>query len=119
MSTQHTTILLHVRRTRVEDAYVSVPVTDAVLRAEADAEGNRRIDVEAFVREGVAIAGNPTVEWRVEEERTEMHPVQKPLPEDRTSFCPSCPDDEEAQKEAQEEAQNNGTDRGRSGRTPS
>jgi hypothetical protein len=77
-------ILLHVRRIIHEDAYVAVPVTDAIMMTKAD--GTAGIDPEALIAEAIRISTDPRVEWRQESSLTEPHPIQQPLPEDRTSF---------------------------------
>jgi hypothetical protein len=77
-------LTLRVRRTTYEDAYVSVPVTSAILKQKED--GTLGIDFEAFVAEAVRISQDPRVEWKVEEHKTEPHPIQGPKPEDRRSF---------------------------------
>ena len=77
-------ILLHVRRIIHEDAYVSVPVTDAIMMQKED--GTFGLDTEAFIAEAIRISTDPRVEWRQESSITEPHPTQQPLPEDRTSF---------------------------------
>jgi hypothetical protein len=77
-------ILLHVRRIVHEDAYIAVPVTDAIMMTKED--GTAAIDPEAFIAEAIRISADPRVEWRQESSTTEPHPTQQPLPEDRTSF---------------------------------
>jgi hypothetical protein len=77
-------IMLRVRRTRVEDAYVAVPVTDAIVDVESDGTGS--INFEAFVAEALRISGNPLVEWQVESTEVATHPEQRPLPEGRRCF---------------------------------
>ena len=77
-------IALHVRRVIHEDAYVSVLVTDAITKANAD--GTASIDFEAFVAEAIRLSENEGVDWKVEESKTEPHPVQGPLPEGRQAF---------------------------------
>lgn len=77
-------IALRVRRVIYEDAYVAVPVTDAIMKKKED--GTPGIDFEAFVKEAVRISKDKRVEWKVESSTTEAHPVQQPLPEGRKSF---------------------------------
>jgi hypothetical protein len=85
--TAPTSILLHVRRVTVEDAYVNVPVSGAIMKREPDPDGMYRIDPDALMREGIKLAANPRVEWRGEGEPTvEPHPTQHPLPEGRVAF---------------------------------
>ena len=77
-------IALRLRRVRVEDAYVAVPVTDAIIKPNQDGTGS--IDFEAFVAEAVRISENEGVEWKLEESQTQAHPAQGPLPENRRMF---------------------------------
>lgn len=79
-----TCVSLRLRRTTYEDAYVNVPVTDAILKQKEN--GTYGIDYDAFVAEAIRLSENPSVEWRVEEHCTEPHPVQKPRPEDRQAY---------------------------------
>jgi hypothetical protein len=77
-------IALRLRRVVYEDAYVAVPVTDAIIKANDDGTGS--IDFEALVAEAIRIGESPGVEWRIEESHSEPHPVQGPRPEDRHTF---------------------------------
>jgi hypothetical protein len=77
-------VALRVRRVTYEDAYVSVPVTDAILKVKED--GSRGIDFEKFVAEGLRISKDSKVEWQIEESKSEPHPIQQAPPEGRTSF---------------------------------
>ncbi len=77
-------IALRLRRVTYEDAYVAVPVTDAILKRDDD--GEMRLDFDRFVAAAIRIGGDPRVEWRVESSDMEAHPTQMPKPEDRTSF---------------------------------
>ena len=77
-------IALHLRRTIHEDAFVAVPVTNAILQRNED--GTTSIDFEAFVAEAIRVSQSEGVDWQVEESKIEPHPVQCPLPEGRRSF---------------------------------
>lgn len=77
-------LALRIRRTTYEDAYVAVPVTSTILKQKED--GTLGIDFEAFVAEAIRISEDPRVEWKVEEHKTEPHPIQGPLPEGRRNF---------------------------------
>ena len=77
-------IALRLRRVVYEDAYVAVPVTDAILKANGDGTGS--IDSEAFVAEAIRVGESAGVEWRIEESHSEAHPVQGPCPEGRHTF---------------------------------
>jgi hypothetical protein len=56
-------IQLRVRRVIHEDAFVSVPVIDAITKVGDD--GNRKIDVDALVAAGLRLAEEPAVTWEV------------------------------------------------------
>lgn len=77
-------IALRLRKTTHADAYLNVPVTDALLKKVED--GSLKLDFDAFVVEGVRLSRNPAVEWKIEESDTVIHPIQQPVPEGRTSF---------------------------------
>ena len=82
-----TCILLHVRRVSVEDAYVNVLVSGAIMKRQPEPDGTSRIDPDAFMREGIRFAADARVEWRREGEPTvEPHPLQRPLPDGRVAF---------------------------------
>jgi hypothetical protein len=82
--TRSTSIMLHIRRTVVEDAFVAVPVTSRIMKEETD--GTAGLDWDAFVAEAVRIGGDRRVEWQVESSQMEPHPAQVPLPEDGHCF---------------------------------
>ncbi|MBZ5592140.1 MAG: hypothetical protein LAP39_07880 [Acidobacteriia bacterium] len=77
-------ISLRLRRITIEDAYVNVPLTEAITKPTE--EGNRALDPDAFMREGIRLSDDPRVEWQVESATTECHPVQQARPEDRTAL---------------------------------
>jgi hypothetical protein len=74
-------VLLRLRRITIEDAYIAVPVTDAVVKEIED--GTFRIDSDALIAEGIKIGQDPRVDWQVELEKTKMHPIQQPIPDGR------------------------------------
>lgn len=74
-------IALRVRRVTYEDAYIAVPVTDAIVRKAED--GSLRVDPEAMWAEGVRISQDSRVEWQVESINIEAHPIQQAAPEGR------------------------------------
>ncbi|RYZ61184.1 MAG: hypothetical protein EOP09_20275 [Proteobacteria bacterium] len=79
-------IALRLRRVVYEDAYISVPVTDAVIRVKDDGSGT--VDFKALVAQGIRIGESEGVQWKVEESQIEIHPVQGPLPKGRQNFSP-------------------------------
>jgi hypothetical protein len=83
---EHSCIVLRLRRTVVEDTYVAVPVTDAVMKKEPEPDGSFRIDFDAFVREAARLAEHDTVDWAVEQRSVTAHPTQQPVPTDRRVF---------------------------------
>lgn len=86
MADKHTCIVLRLQRTIVQDAYIAVPVSDAIMKKEPEPDGSHRIDFEAFVREGIRLSQNDAVDWAVEESASAPHPVQQPVPADRRVF---------------------------------
>ncbi len=69
-------------RTTVEYAYVSVPVADEMVRP--DEQGVNRIDVKAMSNRAIELGDRPEVVWYREEQKIEMHPLQKPPDENET-----------------------------------
>jgi hypothetical protein len=97
MASSHDTysILFHVRRITTEDAYVSVPVTSDLMRPEPMPDGTLRLNMDAVAAAALRISRDSRVEWRVESNETQLHPVQQPKPEDRTTFDPFYFQDEQ------------------------
>jgi hypothetical protein len=77
-------IALRLRRVTYEDAYIAVPVTDAVVKPNPD--GSMAIDPEALFAEGLRIGQDSRVEWQVESSQTEAHPLQQAAPDGRRKF---------------------------------
>jgi hypothetical protein len=77
-------IALRIRRVTYEDAYVAVPVTDAIMKRKED--GTMGIDFEKFETEAIRISKDPRVEWQVEESKSEPHQIQQAAPDGRKSF---------------------------------
>jgi hypothetical protein len=77
-------IRVRVRRVTIEDAYVAVPVTDAIIKPHPDGTG--RIDGDLLEAEARRIGNDPRTEWKFESTETEMHPWQSPMPADRHAF---------------------------------
>jgi hypothetical protein len=77
-------IALRVRRTICEDAYIAVPVTNAVTKKKED--GSVGIDFDALVAEALRLSKDSRVEWKEESCVTDPHPTQQTKPEGRTSF---------------------------------
>ena len=75
---------LRVRRVTYEDAYVAVPVTEAIMKPKPD--GSLGVDPETLWAEGIRISQDKRVEWQVESAKTEAHPTQQPIPEGRKSL---------------------------------
>jgi len=79
-------IAFRLRRIVYEDAYVSIPVTEAVMKSEPEADGTRRLDTDKLIAEAIALGKNEAAEWCVEETQTTPHPVQQPKPEVRNAL---------------------------------
>ncbi|MDR2565400.1 MAG: hypothetical protein LBC97_04950 [Bifidobacteriaceae bacterium] len=78
-------IQYRLRRTIVQDAFVNVRLTNAVMSG----PGDRPIDPAAFDQAALAYASEEGVEWRIEAVTVEPHPSQVPLPEGRTRYEPA------------------------------
>ncbi|MEV4508160.1 hypothetical protein AB0K00_04290 [Dactylosporangium sp. NPDC049525] len=76
-------IVVRVRRVTTEDAFVRVPVTDAVMAAEPDADGNDHLDGGKVMAEARRLAAAGDVEWLVQEQDIDLHPVQQAPPAGR------------------------------------
>ena len=85
-------VLVHLQRTVVLDAYVSVPVTEELLRQEAD--GSHRLNTDKLFAAARELGNDRRVDWQVESSDTQVHGIQKPLPEDRVTFNPFLADGE-------------------------
>lgn len=68
---------MRVQRTTVEQAYVSVPVTDAVMQDEPAADGSYRLDGEKLFAAAVEL-GRGVATWQLEEREVAVHPIQGP-----------------------------------------
>jgi hypothetical protein len=70
---------VRLRRTVVQERFVSVPVTDAVMADERDADGTTHLDPEKLWAVAVEL-GSDDADWVTEESTVEPHPIQKPPP---------------------------------------
>ena len=77
-------IMLRIRRVTYEDAYVAVPVTNALMKQKED--GTFGVNVDALVAEALRLSDDQQVEWQVESSQKEPHPTQMPKPENRKLF---------------------------------
>ncbi len=77
-------IMLRILRVTYEDAYIAVPVTNALMKKKED--GSFELDVDALVSEALRISDAQQVEWQVESSKKEPHPTQMPKPENRKLF---------------------------------
>lgn len=68
-------ISVRLQRTTVEEAYVSVPVTGAVMQEEPAEDGSRRLDTEKFVAAAIELGGG--AEWLPEHQQVVLHPIQQ------------------------------------------
>ena len=75
-------ISLHLQRIKKECAYVSVPVTDAIMIEQADGTG--RIDADKMTQIAISLSEAPDAQWHFEEQVTQPHPIQKaPEPDEK------------------------------------
>lgn len=72
-------ISLRMRRTTVEEAYVSVPVDERVLREAPDNPGTFSIDTDRLWAEGARRAAEADT-WSAEAREITPHPVQQAPP---------------------------------------
>ena len=79
---QTCSVQLRLRRVTYEDAYVSVLVSDKVMREKED--GNSEIDWPKMLAEATRVSLMPGTEWQIESSVIEPHPLQSPRPNDRT-----------------------------------
>ena len=79
-------IVMRLRRTTAEYAFVNVPVVGDLVRS--DEKGVGRIDVTLMTKKAVEMGQEPEVVWYREEQRLEPHPVQK-APEPGESRYPA------------------------------
>ncbi len=77
-------VMVRLRRTTHEDAYVAVPLTESVMGAKED--GSFGLDPEALLAEAARLGRDARVQWAVESGEIEPHPMQGPMPEDRQCF---------------------------------
>ncbi|WP_223650197.1 hypothetical protein [Hymenobacter psoromatis] len=75
-------VRLRLRREVVEDSYVSVIIDEKVTTEQED--GSFKIDFEKLAAEAIRISTNPQVDWQAESSRTEPHPLQTVMPDERT-----------------------------------
>jgi hypothetical protein len=82
MTEQKKTYATHIqwrlRRTIIEDCYVSVPVTSEVM--DFDESGKHRLNV-GKVRAAALAIGDLSECWAVEQSDIDVHPIQRPRPE--------------------------------------
>lgn len=73
-------ISVRLQRVITEQCYVSVPVSDAVMQADPDSDGNWHLDTEKLFTEAIRLGGE-LGDWRIEERQIGLHPIQGPPPE--------------------------------------
>jgi len=77
-------VVLRVQRVTYEDAYVAVPISEELTEQKED--GSIGLNVEALLSQAIRISNDERVEWKRESFKTEPHPTQSPVPEDRIAF---------------------------------
>ncbi|MFJ9692856.1 hypothetical protein [Kitasatospora sp. NPDC101183] len=73
-------ISIRLQRTTVEEAYVFVPVTGAVMGAEPEDGGYRHLDPDKLLAAAIALGEAPDARWLPERREVEPHPVQQAPP---------------------------------------
>ena len=86
-NTKTYSIQLRLKRTIIEDCYVSVPVTNSIMTEKEN--GSFGIDFEKFVKEAISISANQNVDWQIESSIIEAHSTQAVKPEIRKLFHPN------------------------------
>lgn len=70
-------ISFRLRRTTIEEAFVSVPVTEEILQTTPDEDGYRHIDPEKAVKVALDLGRNAETHWITEAEpEITLHPLQ-------------------------------------------
>jgi hypothetical protein len=77
-------IQIRIKRTIQEDAYISIPWTEAIMSKKAD--GTLELDTEKLVALAVETGNKPDVEWKQENLVINPHPIQCPKPDERKIF---------------------------------
>ena len=68
-------ISVRLQRTTVEEAYVAVPVTRAVMQDEPGEDGSYRLDGKKIFAAAVELGG--AADWLPEDQQVVVHPIQK------------------------------------------
>ncbi|MFD3524231.1 hypothetical protein [Streptomyces sp. NPDC058653] len=69
-------VSVRLRRTTVEERYVSVPISESVMRTERDEDGARGLDAEKIFAAAIEL-GRDDDGWAAEEREVTVHPIQK------------------------------------------
>jgi len=69
-------VSFRLRRTVVEERYVSVPITDAVMQAQPDEDGAYHVDTGKLVAAAIRL-GQDDAGWLPEEREITLHPIQQ------------------------------------------
>jgi hypothetical protein len=79
-------ISVRLRRTITEEAFVLVPVTEAVKQDKPDEEGRFSLDADKVMNAAINLGSDPATRWKQEGPAiVEVHPIQ--------SAPPANPDD--------------------------
>ncbi len=85
-------VSFRLRRTVVEERYVSVPITDAVMQAEPDEDGAYHVDTGKLVAAAIQL-GQDDTDWLPEEREVTLHPIQQAPDQDRDQDLPDSAED--------------------------
>ncbi|WP_329547700.1 hypothetical protein OG548_29910 [Streptomyces sp. NBC_01356] len=69
-------ISVRLKRATVEERYVSVPVTEAMMQAQPDEDGSYHLDPEKIVAAAIEL-GQDDTDWLPEDREITIHPIQK------------------------------------------
>ncbi|MEV0131010.1 hypothetical protein AB0H83_21425 [Dactylosporangium sp. NPDC050688] len=72
-------ISVRLQRTTTEEAYLSVPVDEAIMKDEAASDGSYRIDPVKLWAEAIRLAGE-SADWTTEARQVTPHPIQQAPP---------------------------------------
>lgn len=69
-------VSVRLRRTSVEERYVSVPITNELMQAEPDEDGSYHLDPGKIFTAAIEL-GQDDTDWSSEGREVTVHPIQK------------------------------------------
>lgn len=86
MTDTNTCIAIRLRRTIHQDAYLRVPLTEALRKKTPEEDGSYPLDTDALFAEATRMGELSAIEWQVEESSAAVHPLQRAAPEGRVTY---------------------------------